>query len=310
MSKNKEGLASQAKNFINNPLGIIGLFLVLVDGIAGMVIILSKLNVILNLLLVLFIIGFPLVVLRVFFILVVKYHKNLYAPKDYNDEGNFVRTFDPNTNQVVQSEKETEQVESTSNRTEELLVIKETIKNIVSIQEAILHKVNRDENVIEIEKELQKNINMDMEKIINKRKQRFTIEISNLEGSQVLVDALDVLGYESEIYYSVLRENRRVNYFDSKEEHSAIWLGNNVPLKDAIEVIKASKLVFPHLRYIHLSNDTKGDPPNFIHKQIYIGGSTSTADNYGLTEMSDEDFLKLYECKRKTDFHSFIKSFY
>ncbi len=80
-----------AKSLARNPLGIIALFIVLVYAVASVVISLAKAEFYQNPFhpAVLFLAIFPLVVLCVFAYLVAKYHRNLYAPQDYKDEGNF-----------------------------------------------------------------------------------------------------------------------------------------------------------------------------------------------------------------------------
>lgn len=80
-----------AKSLARNPLGIIALFIVLVYAVASVVISLAKPEFYDNPFhpAVLFLAIFPLVVLIVFAYLVVKHHRNLYAPQDYKDEVNF-----------------------------------------------------------------------------------------------------------------------------------------------------------------------------------------------------------------------------
>ena len=76
----------------NNPIGVIGAFLVLTEAIASTVIVNSKLNDIQNTILVIFIVLFPCLVLGIFYLLVTKHHEKLYSPSDYKDERNFVNT--------------------------------------------------------------------------------------------------------------------------------------------------------------------------------------------------------------------------
>ncbi|MBM7408765.1 hypothetical protein [Methanococcus maripaludis] len=73
-----------------NPLGIIGLFITLVYGIAGLTTIFSNLDYYQRFLLIIFIVVFPFVLLYVFYILVTKHHDKLYAPSDFQNEEHFV----------------------------------------------------------------------------------------------------------------------------------------------------------------------------------------------------------------------------
>ena len=80
-----------AKSLARNPLGIIALFIVLVYAVASIVISLAKTEFYQNPFhpAVLFLAIFPLVVLVSFTYLVIKHHRNLYAPQDYKYEGHF-----------------------------------------------------------------------------------------------------------------------------------------------------------------------------------------------------------------------------
>jgi hypothetical protein len=86
-----------AKSLTRNPLGVIGLFLVLVYGMATMFLGLGgdQLHVDERLPMVWFLVIFPVLVLGVFYRLVSRHHKKLYAPGDYRDEQNFVNSQDP-----------------------------------------------------------------------------------------------------------------------------------------------------------------------------------------------------------------------
>lgn len=75
--------------FITNPLGIMALFVVLVEGIAGLVISINFSNLYGNcerLPLIWFIVLFPLVVLAVFVWLVICHNTNLYGPHDFDNQ--------------------------------------------------------------------------------------------------------------------------------------------------------------------------------------------------------------------------------
>ena len=79
-------------NFLKNPIGVIGFFLVLVEAIASLVVANSNLCAYQNTILVLFIVIFPCIVLRVFYMLVTEHHEKLYSPSDYRNDDNFLQT--------------------------------------------------------------------------------------------------------------------------------------------------------------------------------------------------------------------------
>lgn len=97
----EKNILADAKALSKNPLGIIGLFLVLVYGMASLVITNSNLDSSQRQVLVYFIVCFPFLILFAFYRLVIKHHNKLYAPTDYKNEDNFVRTFDKNTGAEV-----------------------------------------------------------------------------------------------------------------------------------------------------------------------------------------------------------------
>ena len=88
--------ASSAKALARNPLGIIALFIVMVYAIAGLVISLAKPEFYQNPYhpSVIFLASFPLCVLLVFAYLVSRHHQKLYGPADFQNQDDFLRTFD------------------------------------------------------------------------------------------------------------------------------------------------------------------------------------------------------------------------
>ena len=103
-------------------------------------------------------------------------------------------------------------------------------------------------------------------------------------------------------------ENGHNRKYLKNEECETIWLGDKVPLKFAIEVIKAAKGFYPHLKYIKLS-DGKNGAPNFVRYQIFIGGATDTARNRGLKPLTKDEFAQIYEMESVEDLHEYIKLF-
>lgn len=104
-----ENFITQAKGLTKNPLGIIALFISLIYGFSCLVLGLSSDSLASNerILLIYFLIGFPVLILITFIFLVVKHHKKLYAPSDYKDEKNFFKGFENQQPKPI-SIKETE----------------------------------------------------------------------------------------------------------------------------------------------------------------------------------------------------------
>lgn len=83
--------AVSASKLARNPLGILALMIVLVYAIAGLVTSTDGLGSTERLILIIFLVSFPVVVLLTLYILVAKHHDKLYAPTDFVNEDNFVR---------------------------------------------------------------------------------------------------------------------------------------------------------------------------------------------------------------------------
>ena len=80
------------KSLSRNPLGIIALFIVLIYGFASIVVGFSnRLHYDERLLIIVFMITFPVIVLGVFCWLVACHHEKLYAPKDFKSDDSFLR---------------------------------------------------------------------------------------------------------------------------------------------------------------------------------------------------------------------------
>ena len=94
--------------------------------------------------------------------------------------------------------------------------------------------------------------------------------ISDLQGAEDLITRFRVMGIKADIYEDIIGSQHK--------GHEAIWLGSNVPPSVAIPIIREAIKVWPHLKYISLSEDSNG--PDETHWQVYIGGATATARSY------------------------------
>lgn len=79
-----------AHKLSKNPLGIIALFLILVYALVSLVAGFGNLSQEIKIIFLIYLLLFPIIVLRVFYVLVTKYHDKLYAPSDFKDDRNFL----------------------------------------------------------------------------------------------------------------------------------------------------------------------------------------------------------------------------
>lgn len=115
---------SIAQRLARNPLGIIALFIVLVYGMAALVTASSSLESLHRLILVVFLVTFPIFVLFAFYALVTKHVAKLYAPEDYENEDRFLEA-------IGRIQTESELKEKVEESAKEALVIKTTLEDVI-----------------------------------------------------------------------------------------------------------------------------------------------------------------------------------
>ena len=137
----------------------------------------------------------------------------------------------------------------------------------------------------------------------------FLINVSNTIGSQSLAESLKNLGFNVEVYKAPTTAAREEEEPRSRLHSEAIWVGARIEPKAAIQAIKLASSMWPELKYLHLSSD-KGEPPDYVHDQLFIGGATSAAKRYGLKEWSQNELLALNDEVSIAEFHEAIRAKY
>lgn len=133
----------------------------------------------------------------------------------------------------------------------------------------------------------------------------FHVSISDLPGARDIVELLKEIGIDVEIYSDPIVEKKN----DTLSKNAAIWLGDEVPVKLSLQIIKRAFRVWPHLKYIHLSTDSAS--PEEMDWEVYIGGSTSTAvEMFNMSAWSKKEVNMLSEEMKLVDFHSEIRKKY
>lgn len=95
----------------------------------------------------------------------------------------------------------------------------------------------------------------------------------------------------------------------SANASAAIWIGKDFPFDKAIQVIEISQRYYDDLRYVALS-DYRQNPPDSVHEEIFIGGSTESALRLGLRAWTPEDFNSLKQISSAEQLNEFIKARY
>jgi hypothetical protein len=134
--------------------------------------------------------------------------------------------------------------------------------------------------------------------------ERFQIEIADAEDAKQVLRVLRKKGFRASIYESGLPTSH------SRGQSAAIWIGYRVPASVVVPAIKAAIKVWQQLRYIHISSDSKSDPPDYIHDEIFFGGSTNTAEEYGLKPWTKAEVEGLSEGLTISELHNLVRSKY
>lgn len=248
-----------------------------------------------------FLISFPTLLVLLFFFTLNFNNKVLYSPSDYRDEENFllISKFDYSKQSNIETKLNQSEFFSSllSEYSEKMDSLSSNIKNVQETLALRFDELSRGEGSDVIVQELAS----------IKRNYKYKIKVSNLNKANSFLNLLDKKGYLAEIYTTSINDERIIkkNY-----DHKSIWLGNNVPLEIASEVITISKNFYDHLEYIHISEDKPITPPNYVHYEIFIGGATSTAKDLDLKPLSKDDFESIKEMDTLDELHTFIRTFY
>jgi hypothetical protein len=130
------------------------------------------------------------------------------------------------------------------------------------------------------------------------------IQVANADGADKVLGALQRKGFNAHIYQNTFLAH------ESREESTAIWIGYRISPSVVVPAIKAAVHVWPQLRYIHISSDSKSDPPDYIHDELFFGGSTSTANEYGLKPWTKVEVEELRSNLTTSELHELVRAKY
>lgn len=211
------------KGLVNNPLGIIGFFLVIVEGIAAVVITQSTLSDKLNGILVWFITLFPVAVLLTFIFLVVWHSDKLYSPKDFQDEKLFMQY----TSKITSQKRKVK-----------------LKQNYVEFQTENLSSIGRTDT------------NYSVENSTYLSKENVFVEINiELETHVELKESLKSMGFRVKLYDEFREYGAFLEEIQSPSD--AIWLSSNVDYSAAITAIKQARTFERELKFIKFNNSFK-----------------------------------------------------
>jgi len=272
---------------IRNPLTIIAIFAGIAE-VSG-TIVLPFISVINQQIFMFFLIGFPILLVILFFLTLNFNNSVLYAPSDFQNEENYMEVLKFNN-----SESRLEKVMLSSRQQIE------TMSDEINILKGELSafKIIRRSGKISPSQVAEQRIF---------EKETFLCRVSPINNSNEFIGKLIEMGYRAEIYHG---PSGRERYYQNNKNQAAIWLGKNLNSKIVKDVISVAIDFYPHLKYIMISGDLGPQPPDEVHDELYVGGSTQTAIRDGLIEFSKEDFRRLLSYDSIDEMHKFIRSKY
>jgi hypothetical protein len=140
-----------------------------------------------------------------------------------------------------------------------------------------------------------------------RRPSTFRIEVNGqIAGWDQVLESLIEKGFDAKKFSD--RSPYSTHDRDASEQ-ACIWVGERIKAPDAVRAIKVAIEHWPHLKYVELSNDGS-TPPDYVHNQMFIGGSTSTALTRGLRPWTTEELASLQENISQDEFHLKIRTKY
>lgn len=137
----------------------------------------------------------------------------------------------------------------------------------------------------------------------------FRIDVNGkVPGWKSVIESLVSAGFDANRYEDPFpspnsSENAR------PDDQACIWLGERISAQGAIKAIKIATKQWPHLKYIELSTDG-ASPPDEVHYQMFVGGTTSTALRRRLLPWNTDEIMKLSDNLSRRDFHLAIRGKY
>lgn len=136
---------------------------------------------------------------------------------------------------------------------------------------------------------------------------KFRIEVNGqIAGWDELIKSLIEKGFDAKRFSN---PSPYSSHDGDPNEQACIWVGERIKARDAIRAIKIAVEHWPHLKYVELSNDGS-TPPDYVHDQMFIGGSTSTALTRGLRPWTTVELASLQETISQDEFHLNVRAKY
>lgn len=274
---------------IKNPLTIIAIFAGIAE-VSGTLVLpfIADEN---QLIFIYFLIIFPSVLIVVFFLTLNFNNKALYAPSDFKNEEHYIKIF-------KYDESKQAKVEISVTQEQMLEILNENLLDFKKDNDIKFQRLEHD--LIKLksskENEILDDIDDDFDEYDHITEN--LVSILNMPNANRLITKFARKGYSTELYHE------HKEYTDLRNQ-KGIWLGREVSFKKAKEVILMAKQFYPHLEFISIS-DRNRNVPEFVHYQIFIGGSTQSALDGNLKKLKESDWKKIESTETLEEIYSLI----
>lgn len=301
MKNSLSEFGNSAKSLSKNPLGIIGLFLVLVYGVAALVCASVNLEVLDRRLLIFFLIIFPVLVLIVFYKLVTKHNNKLYAPTDYKNEDNYLKSIDSMTKKLpdfqendLNFQRYYELSIKSMEAIEEILIKIEKLKKDTLLSNSINDEAN--DEVKQIEEKLMQSSGMLSEIRNTLDWSRYDIEINDLMPRYT-----NVLSLLKKLGIGISGTFGTTSIEPTVPDPIIISFGDNIDV--------ANLKVFINIRNeIGLRGISYTEDYIFGKKKIYIGSYSYETESYAI--LTDKVAKNLLDSSNYSEFKNIVISNY
>lgn len=130
------------------------------------------------------------------------------------------------------------------------------------------------------------------------------------EKNEALVESFRDLGLNA--YVNRLPFGLKLPKSLTDQPSELILVGGSVSFEFAVPVLLVAHKMLPDLKYVHLTADKRDhfSMPEEVDYEIVLECPTKQAEEYKCQIWTDNNFERLKEITRQSDFHYYLRSFY
>jgi hypothetical protein len=212
-----------AAKLAKNPLGIFALFIILTYGMASLLFgyVNNNISETQKWFFVVFIVSFPVLVLIIFSVLVIKYHSHLYNPAEFKNEANFLginhskeigkkkeRERELEIEEIVETEKIFDTEHSKNNKNENKKIMNQYIK----AETLVLNKLAKENNAV-IHRDISINNDRDIrfDGLLENDKTLMFVDVKYLRRIYAPFSVVENVAYHAKHVLDTVKNNTNIN---------------------------------------------------------------------------------------------------